>query len=496
MRIFLYYSIFILILISLGLSYLFYTSFGNRHIYNFASYKLSQKADLRIEVKSIDIREYPQVVVEMNVERKAKLIFTGKLDYTDVDMDYTMTSDCIASDVCKIDDNIDVKGHVKGPYSRLAVTGEGTALDGEVQYSLTKFTDKAEDININMQEVNSSKLLTLLGQEAIIKGEADVTVAFELMDKDNKQGSLTYDVRDNNFSGIPLNLHTKVDIDNMQQTFIIDISAPYLKLNISKGTYDQEKKLAKAFYILDIKDIGKLETLLGYKYIGPFYAMGEMVYDKYLSIGGLSKSFGGMIDYIFEKDGLTVELIDVSFKDFMSLFPFPPMIDADTTGHIYYNFRKETLVINTQLKNAKFVPSSLADTVREKSGVNMLKETFDDSMLEATYHGSLLFGDLKLANEKSYFHLTNVKMDSEKNIINAYFDFKMQRQEFTGKVYGLLDDPDVDLDMHKLIKYQMDKQLDAIMGKKSRKLMEKIPMGSAAKGMAAGMAAGFVGMFF
>ena len=496
MRIFLYYSIFILILISLALSYLFYTSSGNRHIYNFASYTLSQKADLRIEVKAIDIREYPKVVVEMNVERKAKLIFTGKLDYTDVAMDYTMTSDCIASDVCKIDDNIDVKGHVKGPYSRLAVTGEGTALDGEVQYSLIKFTDKAEDININMQEVNSSKLLTLLGQEAIIKGEADVTVAFKLMDKDNKQGSITYDVRDNNFSGIPLNLHTKVNIDNMQQTFIIDITAPYLKLNISKGSYDQEKKLAKAFYILDIKDIGKLETLLGYKYIGPFYAMGEIVYDKYLSIGGLSKSFGGMIDYIFEKDGLTVELIDVSFKDFMTLFPFPPIIDADATGRIYYNFIQETLVVDTKLENVKFVPSSLVDTVRKKSGVNMMKETFDDSSLEATYHNSLLFGDLKLANEKSYFHLTNVKMDSEKNIINAYFDFKMQKQEFTGKIYGVLDDPDVDLDMHKLIMYQMDKQLDAIMGKRSRQLIEKIPMGSAAKGMAAGIGASFVGMFF
>jgi hypothetical protein len=496
MRSFLYYFIVILILISLGFSYLLYTPSGNRYLYNFASYTLSQKADLRIEVKSIKLCEYPQVVVEMNVERKAKLIFTGALNYTDVDMDYNMTSDCIASDVCKIDDNIDVKGHVRGPYSRLAVTGEGKALDGKVQYSLIKFTDKVEDLNITMHEVNSSKLLTLLGQEAIIKGKADLTVTFEMMDKDNKQGSFTYDVRDNNFSGIPLNLHTKVDIDNMQQTFIIDISAPYLKLNISKGNYDQEKKLAKAFYILDIKDIGKLETLLGYKYIGPFYAMGEMIYDEHLSIGGLSKSFGGMIDYIFEKDGLTVELIDVSFKDFMSLFPFPPMIDADTTGYIYYNFIQETLVVNTKLKNTKFVPSSLVDTVRKKSGVNMLKETFDDSTLEATYHQSLLFGDLKLANEKSYFHLTNVKMDSEKNIINAYFDFKMQKQEFTGKVYGVLDDPDVDLDMHKLIMYQMDKQLDAIMGKKSRKLIEKIPMGNAAKGMAAGMGASFVGMFF
>ena len=493
---FLKYFILILLLISLGLFYLLYTSFGNQHIYNLAGYTLSEKAGLKIEVKSINIREYPEVIVEMNVERKAKLIFTGELNNESLDMDYTLTSECIASDVCKIDDNIDVKGHVNGPFSRLTIIGKGKALDGEVHYSVMKFPDKVEDLKLTMRDVNSSKLFTLMGQDALIKGKADVDVVFKVMDKDNKKGLITYDVKDNNFSGIPLNLHTKVHIDNMKQSFIIDITSPFLKLNISEGTYDQEKKLAKAFYILDIKNLESLETLLGYKYLGPFYAMGEMRFDKYLRINGLSKSFGGMIDYLFEKDGLTVELIDVSFKDFMKLFPFPSIIDADTRGHIYYNFIQDTLVVNTTLKNAKFLPSNIVDAVYKRSGVKMRKETFDDSILEATYHNNILYGDMRLANQKSYFELTNVKMDSEKDIINANFGFKMQRQEFSGKVVGSLNDPDVDLDMHKLIQYQMDKQLDAIMGKKGRRLMEKMPMGGVAKGMAAGMGAGFMGMFF
>jgi len=180
----------------------------------------------------------------------------------------------------------------------------------------------------------------------------------------------------------------------------------------------------------------------------------------------------------------------------MKLFPFPSIIDADTKGHIYYNFIQDTLVVNTTLKNAKFLPSNIVDTIYKRSGVKMMRETFDDCMLEATYHNNIIFGDMKLENQKSYFKLTNVKMDSEKDILNADFDFKMQRQEFIGKVFGSLDDPTVDLDMHKLIKFQMDKQLDSIMGKKGRKLMEKMPMGGVAKGMAAGMGAGVVGMFF
>ncbi len=303
MSTFLKYFIFAVIVFFITLLYLLFTPLGNKNIYDYASYTLSKKSGLWVEVQSLELHQFPQIIAEMNIERKAKLTLTGFIDDTSLDMDYTLTSECIASDICKIDDEIDIFGHVEGPFSRLAIKGKGKALDGNVHYKLLKSTDKAEDINISMKDVNSSKLLTLLGQDALIKGKADVSVNFALMDKNTKHGFITYDVKDNNFSGIPLNLHTKIDIINMKHTFIIDITSPYLTLNISKGHYDQEKKVADAFYILDIKDLSHLETLLGSKYLGRFYAMGEIQYDKYLSISGLSKSYGGMIDYLFEKDG-------------------------------------------------------------------------------------------------------------------------------------------------------------------------------------------------
>ena len=465
-------------------------------MYDYASYALSKKSGLWVEVQSLELHQFPQVIAEMNIERKAKLTLTGFIDNTSLDMDYTLTSECIASDICKIDDDIDIFGHVEGPFSRLNIRGKGTALDGNVSYKLLKSTDKVEDLNLIMKDVNSSKLLTLLGQDALIKGKADVTVDFPLMSENTKEGSITYDVRDNNFSGIPLNLHTKIDIVNMKHTFIIDITSPYLTLNISKGHYDQEKKLADAFYILDIKDLSHLETLLGAKYLGRFYAMGEIKYDKYLRISGLSKSFGGMIDYLFEKDGLRVQLEAVSFMDFMSLFPYPPMLTADATGEIYYNFIQETLVVNTKLENAKVVHTKLIDVIRKKSGVDLRRETFDNSILDASYHNGLLLGDIKFSNKKSHLFLKSILMDTNQNTINAYFDVHMQRQAFSGKVYGSIDDPKVNLDMQKLIKYQMNKQLDKMMGEDNRKKLEKIPMGGAAKDMATGMGASFMGIFF
>lgn len=142
------------------------------------------------------------------------------------------------------------------------------------------------------------------------------------------------------------------------------------------------------------------------------------------------------------------------------------------------------------------VHSKLIDVIHKKSGADMRKETFDSSILDAIYHNGLLLGDITLTNKKSHLFLTSILVDTNQSTINAYFDFKMQNQEFSGKVYGSLSDPDVNLDMQKLIRYQMDKQLDSMMGKKGRKFMEKMPMGGAAKGVAAGIGASFMGMFF
>ncbi|MBT8348713.1 MAG: hypothetical protein HKP62_04610, partial [Sulfurovum sp.] len=362
-------------------------------MYHFVSHKLSKKSGLEIDVKSIDLNNYPHVLVAMNIEKKAKLILNGQINHNSLHMDYKLTSECIRNDVCQIDDTIDINGHINGPYNRIHVSGQGRALDGNIIYNALKFTDKIEDLNLTMRDINSTKLFTLLGHDTLIQGKADVDVDFTLIGKVNREGSFTYDVKDNNFSGIPLNLHTKVNLNGTQHTFIAEIASPYLNLNISKGHFNQDKKIATAFYTVDIKDLSHLETLLGYKYLGPLYAMGEITFDKYLSISGLSKSYGGMIDYLFEKDGLYIKLEDVSFSEFMKIFPYPPMIEADTRGNIYYNFIQETLVINTKLTNAKVVHKDLVNVIREKTGVFLQEETFDNSTLDTSYHNGILVGD-------------------------------------------------------------------------------------------------------
>ncbi len=493
---FLKYLIYALIILSILVFYFLFTPLGHQNIYTLIGKKLSSKTGVFIEVKSIDVTRYPQIHMVLNLKSKAKLTLWGHLDDSRVDMNYTLTSDCIATEYCQIDDDIKIKGQIRGPFSRLSITGKGTALDGNVSYSAIKYIDRAEQIKLILRDINSSKLLNLAGEDALIQGKANADITFSTMDEKHKKGLIIYSVKDHNFKGIPLDFSTKIHIENEKHSFTIDATSPYLTLNISEGVYDQEEQRAEALYVVNIKDLSKLEKLLGKKYRGDFYARGEVSYDKYLKITGLSKSFGGMTEFNFEKDGLKIHLDNVLLDEITSLFSMPPMLTANVTGDIHYNFIQETLVANTMLHNAKFIECSLSKIVRKKAKVNMLKEIFNDASLDLIYHNENIIGDLKLANDRSHLYLTSAKINTKEETIDAYFDFKMQRQEFSGKVYGSLDNPKVNLDMQKLVRYQMDKQVDKVIGKKSRKIMEKLPMGGVAKDVASGMGASFIKVFF
>ena len=459
-------------------------------------YHYTLKGDLYLKIDKYTSSNDTYINFDGLVQKHYALVLKGLVNKEWLSIDYAISASRLPSHICTIVDDVNVSGHINGPFKRIHIEGHGTALDGNVSYKAIQIKDHLEDVHIAAENIHALKLSTLLGYPELPYGKGDFKAEFKYLSKNRQTGDMYYWLRDATLFNLPFTLDTRVKVKTKKQTFTANITLANAKLTLTKGIHHAHTGISEAFYILDVSDLTAFEDLLGYKYHGPFYAVGTGKYDTSYMVHGLSKTFGGFTEFSYDETSLKIDLSDVSFQRIMSLFPYPAILDASTTGKINYDFNAKKLAINTKLKNAKFSYHEEMDTLYRKTDINLLKETFTNSSLDVKYQNKILLGNLIMDSKTSHLSLTNTQIDTKLKTINAYFDVKMQGKEFSGKVYGPLDKPKINLNMQKLIRHEMDRQLDSIMGEGNRKLMENMPMGGVAKDMASGVGGAFMGMFF
>ena len=430
------------------------------------------------------------------VQKHYALTLNGIVNQRETSMDYRLSAGRLPSHICTIVDDINLSGHISGPFKHLYIEGEGTALEGNVSFSGTQTKNLFKDIKISMKKIHALKLSTLLGHPELPLGRADIDASFNTLSNKQQEGTIHYILRNSMLFHLPFSLDTNVILKQNRQTFTAKMKLADAKIALTKGEHNTTSNISKAFYTVNVSNLSSLEKLLGYRYRGAFYAVGEVSYNKTYAIHGLSKSFDGFTEFDYTPEHLAIDFDKVSFQEVMHLFPYPSILDAQTTGRVYYDVKKKKLFVNTALKNAKFIHSKITDTIYKKSGIDLLSETFNHSSLKLTHQNKMIVANLILKNDKSHVMLTNANIDTKHKTIHTYFDVHMQKEEFSGKIYGPLSHPNIDLNMQKLVRHEMDKQMDSVMGEGNRKLMDAMPMSTTAKDMASEIGGGFLDMFF
>ena len=198
---------------------------------------------MEIEVLSMNFYDYPNVFAKVLIKDEYRLEVQGRIkDFKYLDLNYNISSDCLVSDVCIVEDTVNVNGTLSGPFRDILIRGEGTILDGNVSFHGTKKRKAFENVELTFTDINSSKLFEIFEADAVLHGKANVYAHFETIGKRGKKGFLTYDVKDNNFteSDLAAALKTHVNIHDNNYTFTMDLNTATSKLSIIEGAYDQE----------------------------------------------------------------------------------------------------------------------------------------------------------------------------------------------------------------------------------------------------------------
>lgn len=469
MRVLFQYFVWLLSLFALLVYLLLATELGHLGLRYFVQDYYSKEMNNKIEVLSLNIDKYPIIEAEMRLNDGALLSLYGVPDKSDMNLSYHLRGETFEWDCYTIPHPVDVKGRMEGEYDELLVSGEGKIFNGDITYLFTRKPNRLEEMKVTLNNVRSKPLLEFLSYKNILEGDIDVILDFEYFTSYRRQGSAKVSMPKGTIpivsEEIELNLEAEILIKDLLHEFSADITSDIGKLRIGNGHYNRAANITTADYGLHINELAYFEEFLKHKYKGSLNTAGSVEYDNgELKLHGDTISYGGLLKYNYKNDYIDIDFQGVSLEKFLRQLSFPPLLSAKVYGSASYDIKDEIILVNTELKETRFRRTKMTDTIYEMAEIDVLKDTYDDSIFTAGYQDSVLTSLLKIDNGVNYLYLKDTQMNSNTNGITANFEVKIDGQKLVGEIYGTLEDPKVNVEMSQLIQYQINKEIDNFFG--------------------------------
>ncbi|MBU1668041.1 hypothetical protein KKC13_06445 [bacterium] len=478
MRILLKYFLWLLSFGTLVIFYFLNTNLGEQSLGFFLEDYLSKTTKNEIKVLHLAIHQYPHLSMKLKVNNGANVLLEGEVNQTSVDMNYHLVGETFRLNGFYLEDRVDVRGRLLGPFSNLRIDGQGELFEGNGRYSFIKVPNSFQDMNFTLNKAKSQNVLKFLKQKPLIEGLVDIDAQFKRFSTYEKQGRTVVHMKKALMPTVApaalFTLSSTIDFNDIQYKYIADMHSDIGTLKIKNGKYHQTKKSAEAEYELHLNDLAYFEKFLKYKYRGALDTIGKVTYTNQLVIQGHTKKFGGDLEYLYQDKKIDLNLKAVSLESLLSQFSYPALFSSKVYGSINYDMNDKIVLINTDLKETRFKQTQMINMIYNASGIDMLAEQYDQSSFQGGYQNELLSSTLKIDNGVSHLYLTDMKLNAQNNNVNSNFEIKMQGQEIFGEIYGTLKNPQVSVDMRKLLKYQMSKQLSGWLGTESSDAIENV----------------------
>ncbi len=450
---FLRYTLLLLALFLLIIFYFFNTSMGHENLKNFLESSLSKKTDNKIEVISLNLDHYPNLIIKLKINNALNVTLRGELDNEEMSMRYHLTGEKFQLNTLLVNDKIDIKGTLVGSFDSLEVTGTGKAFDGKVDYTFTNLPSVIQDMNLEMKEVNSSKVLNFLEQKEFIQGQVDIKAHFTKFSKYEKQGGATIKMKQAYVPMLkvktPFKLNAQIKFENIKHKFNAKLTSTLGKITITNGTYNNSKKIFNSLYHIHLTNLSYFEKLLHHQYKGAFNSTGSIYYnndDEQLKIKGETSKLGGELRYLYHNKDIDLKFNNLSLKKLLYQLNTPILFNSKINGSINYSAKEDLVVINTQLKKTRFVPSKLTQTIQHKLKTNLLKGSYEQSYFSGGVKEDVLSAILTLDNGRNYIKLSKIKLNLQNNKLSSKFKLKMRGTKVEGKIYGTLEKPQIKIE--------------------------------------------------
>ncbi len=469
MKIFLKYLLWLFGFSILSFFYLFFTELGHKTLGSIISKYISLKTNNKLVVLNFNPDNYPQLMLDIKVNDTATVHLEGRANSDKIEMTYHLQGKKYHWNKFFIDSPIDVKGEMMGLVSHLTVEGKGSVFDGNITYRFLKMPKKFKEMEIRLSDAKSKEVLKFLKQKPLIRGRVNINSQFKIFSKQERDGvakvTMSRGFMPSVAPYVPFQLQATIGFKEMAYRVEGHINSDIGSLHLKDGYYHQTKKEGEAKYVLHLTELSYFDEILKRRYTGRLDTNGSMVYkDKKIRVEGVADKFDGEIIYLYTKERLSLKLKQIALEKLLKQLNYPTLLTAKVEGKVDVNIKDKTMLIDTRLKKARFRRTKMTDMILSATKIDMLTDVYDDSSFVAGYHNEQLGAVLKIDNKVNHIYLNNATLNRKKNTIDSDFEVKINGQEIFGRITGSLKNPSVNVDIKRLIKEQIEKKIDSLLG--------------------------------
>ena len=443
-KLFLFLTIIIILIIGSVYGTLF-TKYGNGIIASYIENKVNDgQEDVKLKVNDFRLT-FNTINFDAKINDDSQILITGDLAIfkQSVDLKYDI----------KINDLATLKNltkqDLKGPFStngtfvgdknNAVIQGFTNIALSQTDYHVNLVNFEPKNININLKDAKIQELLSLLNKPIYATGDLNITADIKNIDVTNldgivkaniSKGKINNDVVNKEFKqsiNTSINIETNINASLLGKKVEVksELISSVADIFLDKTVIDLEKNKSFSDYRIDVKNLNKLEGVIGKKLNGDFYTSGNIFLENSnISIAGNSNIFESTSTYNVKLKDSNLENINFKIEDakiekllHMLNEPVYATGNLNIDGDIK-NAKIETLngLINTKITEGKII-NEVVNTVfkQEIKDIVTFDLNVDTSLVpnQAVSKASLNTNLLDLNINQAVFDFNEASLNSD-----------------------------------------------------------------------------------
>ena len=331
-KLFLWLTLLIVFIAVLAYSIVF-SKFGNELIASYIENKVNNpQQNIKFKVTNFRLRvdslDFNAVINEnSNISVNGALSIWNR--WVDLKYDIKITDLSILNNLINqnLKSELFTNGVFKGDYQSAIIQGFSNIANSETKYNLVLKDFKIKDILLELKNAKIDEFLNFMNKPHYLNGDLTINANIKNIDNNNLDGKLIANISKGQLENDVINkefnqtFSSKINIDGDIEALFLgknaEIKTQLLtsigNLFLEKTLVDLEKDRVVSDYKFEVKNLQKLESVLGRKLIGDFNTTGNILYDNLiLSVDGNSDIFESSTVFRFKLEDNIAK--DISFK--------------------------------------------------------------------------------------------------------------------------------------------------------------------------------------